>query len=246
MTCNDGEEEVVHRQEEGHHLQSRVPPHGTRGRQVAGAPGSAYAHGHDSYYGESADDSSAPMSEARRREQLEYGFPDDGYDYMRHLRTLGQGRANLDGLKQAQQAQEGASTSAAAEAAEAAAAELAVSGDRQQGGASTSNAGALTAPMQSVYIKAAKVYKAEADVRFVDARHAAVGAAADTLAPGEQWQLSLAGQLMQRMYASCVGCLSCINGTLVRASAMSLTCSLHPRILLHVPAFTATAVARDI
>lgn len=38
------------------------------------------------------------MSEARRRELLELGFPDDGYDYLRHMRTMGVGGASLEGV----------------------------------------------------------------------------------------------------------------------------------------------------
>lgn len=37
-----------------------------------------------------------PDAEARRREIIDLGFPDDGYDYLKHLRVLGRGRANLD------------------------------------------------------------------------------------------------------------------------------------------------------
>jgi len=38
------------------------------------------------------------MTEERRRELIELGFPDDGYDYLKHLRAPGRGgRANLEG-----------------------------------------------------------------------------------------------------------------------------------------------------
>lgn len=38
------------------------------------------------------------MSEERRRELVEMGFPDDGYDYLKHMRAPGRGgRANLEG-----------------------------------------------------------------------------------------------------------------------------------------------------
>jgi hypothetical protein len=38
------------------------------------------------------------MSEERRRELIEMGFPDDGYDYLKHMRAPGRsGRANLEG-----------------------------------------------------------------------------------------------------------------------------------------------------
>ncbi len=32
------------------------------------------------------------MTEERRRELLALGFPDDGYDYLLHMRDLGRGR----------------------------------------------------------------------------------------------------------------------------------------------------------
>jgi len=38
------------------------------------------------------------MSDARRRELVELGFPDDGYDYLRHVRTLGHGSASMEGM----------------------------------------------------------------------------------------------------------------------------------------------------
>jgi protein LTV1 len=59
------------------------------------------------------DDIPAP----RRQELLELGFADDGYDYARHLRTLGRGAASLEGLRV-----DGAGPSGAAAAAAAAAA----------------------------------------------------------------------------------------------------------------------------
>lgn len=38
------------------------------------------------------------MTEERRRELIELGFPDDGYDYLKHMRAPGRGgRANLEG-----------------------------------------------------------------------------------------------------------------------------------------------------
>ena len=37
-----------------------------------------------------------PISEARRRELLDFGFPDDGYDYLKHCRVLGRGSAGLE------------------------------------------------------------------------------------------------------------------------------------------------------
>lgn len=39
------------------------------------------------------------MTEERRRELIEMGFPDDGYDYLKHMRAPGRGgRANLEGM----------------------------------------------------------------------------------------------------------------------------------------------------
>lgn len=37
------------------------------------------------------------ISENRRKELIELGFPDDGYDYLKHLRVLGKGQASLEG-----------------------------------------------------------------------------------------------------------------------------------------------------
>ncbi len=36
------------------------------------------------------------ISEDRRKELIELGFPDDGYDYLKHLRVLGKGQASLE------------------------------------------------------------------------------------------------------------------------------------------------------
>lgn len=36
------------------------------------------------------------MTEERRQELIELGFPDDGYDYLKHLRVPGVGRAGLE------------------------------------------------------------------------------------------------------------------------------------------------------
>lgn len=38
------------------------------------------------------------MGEDKRKEIIELGLPDDGYDYTKHLRTVGQGRARLEAL----------------------------------------------------------------------------------------------------------------------------------------------------
>lgn len=37
-------------------------------------------------------DDGEEMTEERRRELIALGFPDDGYDYLRHMRDLGKGR----------------------------------------------------------------------------------------------------------------------------------------------------------
>jgi hypothetical protein len=36
------------------------------------------------------------ISEERRRELIELGFPDDGYDYLKHLRTVSHGSARME------------------------------------------------------------------------------------------------------------------------------------------------------
>lgn len=43
------------------------------------------------------DDEQYELSEERRRELVSLGFPDDGYDYLRHLRDLGHGRLRTAG-----------------------------------------------------------------------------------------------------------------------------------------------------
>jgi len=40
------------------------------------------------------------LDESRRQELIELGFDDDGYDYLKHLRTLGRGQARLEGLEE--------------------------------------------------------------------------------------------------------------------------------------------------
>ncbi|KAL4443797.1 hypothetical protein ABPG75_011534 [Micractinium tetrahymenae] len=60
------------------------------------ASGRRYPPGHPLAWLED-EAAAAPMSEARRRELIELGFPDDGYDYLKHMRVLGRGQANLEG-----------------------------------------------------------------------------------------------------------------------------------------------------
>ncbi len=45
------------------------------------------------------EEGQAALSEERRQQILDLGFPDDGYDYLKHMRVLGQGRG--DGLSSA-------------------------------------------------------------------------------------------------------------------------------------------------
>lgn len=60
------------------------------------APPCRYPPGHPLAWLE--EEAEPEMSEARRRELLELGFPDDGYDYLRHMRTMGVGGASLEGV----------------------------------------------------------------------------------------------------------------------------------------------------
>lgn len=66
-----------------------------------------YPPGHPLAWLEEAGDSEGEeLPEERRRELLQLGFPDDGYDYLRHMRTLGRGGASLEGLAGSQPAGE--------------------------------------------------------------------------------------------------------------------------------------------
>lgn len=47
-----------------------------------------------------------PMKEERRREILEYGFPDDGYDYLKHMKTIGIGRGSTGLVSNSREAPE--------------------------------------------------------------------------------------------------------------------------------------------
>lgn len=58
------------------------------GSEVGGVPRWAREH----------EDAGYEMHEERRRELLLLGFPDDGYDYLRHMRDLGRGRARVSTL----------------------------------------------------------------------------------------------------------------------------------------------------
>ncbi|KAL0054064.1 hypothetical protein WJX82_003186 [Trebouxia sp. C0006] len=50
------------------------------------------------------------ISEDRRKELIELGFPDDGYDYLKHMRVLGKGQASLEGAEAHADAEVGPST----------------------------------------------------------------------------------------------------------------------------------------
>ena len=108
---------------------------------------------HQHFFGGDDETASQPISEDRRRENLEYGFPDDGYDYMRHLRIIGRGQASME--QHSNRPSEGApGTSTPAPSAAAAAAVLASQGE----------------PSKLVFLKAPKRIAPSTDVRLVDAR----------------------------------------------------------------------------
>eukprot|EP00877_Chromochloris_zofingiensis_P001835 jgi/Chrzof1/11652/Cz06g03220.t1 len=104
-------------------------------------PSQLYRH----FFGDEED--AEPLSDARKRELLEYGFPDDGYDYLKHCRVLGRSQAALEAVP---------------------------SGSQQQTAASTSSDPAPTEPVQSVYLNAPKAKAPTADVKVVDARRVQV------------------------------------------------------------------------
>ncbi|KAI3428268.1 hypothetical protein D9Q98_006647 [Chlorella vulgaris] len=110
------------------------------------ASGRRYAPGHPLAWMEEEEATTGPMSDERRRELIELGFPDDGYDYLRHVRVLGRGTTSL----------EGATTVSSAAAAQAAAAAAAVAPN-------------TAAPGPSVYMPAPVVLAPEEDRRLIDA-----------------------------------------------------------------------------
>lgn len=141
---------------------------GEMGAPVGGAgppsdPRALYRH---FFGGDDDDEEQAPLSEERRLELLEFGFPDDGYDYLKHCRVLGAGRAGLEGMPPQQAAGAGASTSGGA-----------------SGGASSSAvAPAALEASQSVYLQAPRKRAPAADVKVVDVRHTELRVAAATAA----------------------------------------------------------------
>jgi protein LTV1 len=77
------------------------------------APAGRYPPGHPLAWLE-AERNQEDIPEGRRRELVELGFPDDGYDYLRHVRTLGHGGASLEGLRGPSGVVEGTTGSGAA------------------------------------------------------------------------------------------------------------------------------------
>ncbi|PRW56768.1 LTV1-like protein [Chlorella sorokiniana] len=63
---------------------------------AAAAAGRRYPPGHPLAWLEE-EAQQAPLGEGRRRELIELGFPDDGYDYLKHMRVLGRGVAGMEG-----------------------------------------------------------------------------------------------------------------------------------------------------
>lgn len=96
------------------------------------------------------------MSDERRKELIELGFPDDGYDYLRHVRTLGRGAGSLEGIAQ----EAGASTPAGA----AGEPPIVIFGGKAP--ASVRETGPLG---PSVFVKSATVLQPEEDVVVFDA-----------------------------------------------------------------------------
>ncbi|KAK9819819.1 hypothetical protein WJX72_002761 [[Myrmecia] bisecta] len=115
---------------------------------AAHAPARKYPPGHPLSWLE--DEVQDNVSEARRQELIANGFPDDGYDYMKHLRLLGQGKASLEGVKDPADARE----------------QL----DLEQDG--------FAGP--SIFVPAPSVAPPEEDVKMFDARRLTVHAPAQT------------------------------------------------------------------
>lgn len=119
------------------------------------------------------------MTDERRRELVELGFPDDGYDYLRHVRTLGVGAGSLEGLAGKQQRSEDEDEedkeAVAAVAAATAAKEAALLATRTEtttailGGKCPSKMKETGPVGPSVFMKAAALQQPEADVAVFDA-----------------------------------------------------------------------------
>jgi protein LTV1 len=136
---------------------SGFPPRGIGGGGAPGGdPRALFRH---FFGGEDGNDEGAPLTEARRRELLEYGFPDDGYDYLSHCRVIGRGSARME------------SGPAAAATAGPSAAPVAEEQQQQQ-----------VAP--AVFIPATRLAAPAEDVKLVDARRLRGGPAPSEPAPG--------------------------------------------------------------
>jgi protein LTV1 len=111
------------------------------------------------------------MSDERRRELVELGFPDDGYDYLRHVRTLGVGAGSLEGLQgkpQETQEEEDAKEAVAAKQA----AELATRAETTTallGGKGPAKIKETGPVGPSVFMKATSLQQPDADVAVFDA-----------------------------------------------------------------------------
>lgn len=127
---------------------------------VAGATQRRYPPGHPLAWLEAeAWEAAADMSEARRREQIELGFPDDGYDYIKHMRTLGRGAASLEGLPPPTSAAVAADTAAGTASVPLATFSLPV----------TSVPADAPTAVSAVFVSATEAAPPEEDMRIVDA-----------------------------------------------------------------------------
>ena len=97
------------------------------------------------------------ISNERRKELIELGFPDDGYDYLKHVRTLGIGAGSLEGLATAESPSGGAETSVEPPV-------LVLGGKSLQ---SVKETGAVGGP--SVFVKATNLAQPGEDVAVFDA-----------------------------------------------------------------------------
>jgi protein LTV1 len=118
------------------------------------------------------------MTDERRRELVELGFPDDGYDYLRHVRTLGVGAGSLEGLQgkyqgdEAEQEAEKQAEQQALATAKKQAAELATRAETTTallGGKGPAKMKETGPVGPAVFMKAAALQQPEADVAVFDA-----------------------------------------------------------------------------
>lgn len=97
------------------------------------------------------------------------GFPDDGYDYNKHMRVLGKGRAAMES-QPTEAAAGGSSRGPGAEAGSAAGA----SSSSVPSSSSARQDPSVVGGGHSVFIPAMRATAPEADVKLVDARNVAV------------------------------------------------------------------------